>query len=134
VDFHGHQISYHAGVEVHGDKIQNVAVMNRKFHEFDAGDGDAHPIVVRGTAADESDAVQGVLIEGNAISNMKTGSRESISIVGNVMKWQSSKNYVGFSSEVLTLEIATRYLCCMLTSSMTLCLHSSVLSSDIYLS
>eukprot|EP00171_Calliarthron_tuberculosum_P004614 IDg4614t1 len=94
LEIQGHTTGYHAGVEIEGDNIEFIAVKNCKIRDFNAGGGDAHAIIVRGTSASDSAAVQHVIIDGNEVYNMKLGSSEAIAVNGNVKRWVISNNDV----------------------------------------
>ncbi|MCK5896437.1 MAG: hypothetical protein KAG20_06505, partial [Cocleimonas sp.] len=54
----------------------------------------AHGIAVYGMGKNEKKSIHDVIIEGNALSNLRTGSSESIVINGNVIGWEIKNNTV----------------------------------------
>lgn len=94
LEIRGHSTSYHAGVEVHGSDIASIVVKNCKIHSFMAGSGDAHAIIVRGTAGTDAAAVNNIIIESNTVYDMNLGSSEAIAINGNVRRWLIKGNSV----------------------------------------
>jgi len=89
LDLQGHRAGDNEiyGIVVEGKKIRNIAIMNNRIHDFDS-DENAHAIAVYGTAKAAKAAVTNVIIEGNEIRDMRTGSSESIAINGNVRRWE----------------------------------------------
>lgn len=81
------------GIFVQGKNIKRIIIRNNQIHDFDS-DENAHGIAVYGTGDTEGNAVSDVLIEGNQIYAMRTGSSESIVVNGNVRNWEISKNTV----------------------------------------
>jgi hypothetical protein len=80
------------GIIVEGKKINCIAIRNNTFSYFSTNHGDAHAIAVYGTGATASEAIRNILISGNTIHDMRTGSSESIALNGNVVRWQVSHN------------------------------------------
>ena len=80
------------GIVVEGKKINKIVIRENEIYRFSTGRGDAHAIAVYGTGAGNSNAIRNVLISGNTIHDMRTGSSESIAINGNVLRWQISDN------------------------------------------
>ena len=78
---------------VDGKSIRNIAILNNKIHGFDSNEN-AHGIAVYGTGATNAKAISNVIIEGNSVYEMRTGSSESIVVNGNVKKWEIKSNDV----------------------------------------
>ncbi|HHS92546.1 MAG TPA: hypothetical protein ENK82_04310 [Campylobacterales bacterium] len=81
------------GIVVEGSKIKKIAILNNHIHHFDSN-SDAHGIAVYGTGATGKNSISHVLIKGNEVHDMRTGSSESIVINGNVQRWEISENDV----------------------------------------
>ena len=81
------------GIQVSGENIKKVLIRNNSIHGFDS-DSDAHGIAVYGEGQTNAKAIENVIIEGNTVFDMRTGSSESIVINGNVKKWEIIKNDV----------------------------------------
>jgi hypothetical protein len=78
---------------VDGKSIKNIAILNNKIHNFDSNEN-AHGIAVYGTGITNAKAISHVIIEGNSVYEMRTGSSESIVVNGNVKKWEIKSNDV----------------------------------------
>lgn len=85
----GHQDVY--GILIRGESIHHVMISNNTIHRFHS-DSNAHAIAVFGTGGSEKTANSHILIEGNDIRDMHTGSSESIAINGNVTRWAVNRN------------------------------------------
>ncbi len=95
LELQGHQAnSFIAGIQVDGENISHIAILNNKIHDFKVGDDNAHGIVVYGEGETEVLAITDIIIEGNEVYDMKTGSSESIVINGNVTNWEIKANHV----------------------------------------
>jgi len=80
------------GIIVEGKSINCIAIRNNEIYGFSTNNGDAHAIALYGTGEKASEAIRNILISGNTIHDMRTGSSESIAVNGNVAKWQISNN------------------------------------------
>jgi hypothetical protein len=80
------------GIIVEGKSINHVVIRNNEIYNFSTGNGDAHAIALYGTGEKASQAIRNILISGNTIHDMRTGSSESIAVNGNVARWQISNN------------------------------------------
>jgi hypothetical protein len=78
---------------VEGKNIHNIFINNNKIHDFDS-DQDAHGIAIYGSGKIEKQAIRNIIIEGNKVSDMRTGSSESIVVNGNVMFWEIKNNII----------------------------------------
>ncbi len=95
LDLEGHQASnFIAGIQVDGDNISHIAILNNKIHDFKVGDNDAHGIAIYGEGQTEDKAITDIIIEGNEVYDMKTGSSENIVVNGNVTHWEINNNHV----------------------------------------
>ncbi|PID63809.1 MAG: hypothetical protein CSB44_00980 [Gammaproteobacteria bacterium] len=83
--------AYSFGIMIRGERIREVLIRNNRIHHFDS-DADAHAIAVFGTGETESDGIRDVVIDGNTVHDMRTGSSESIAVNGNVRRWVISSN------------------------------------------
>ncbi|MBL0715629.1 MAG: right-handed parallel beta-helix repeat-containing protein [Desulfosarcina sp.] len=81
------------GIMVEGKRIRNIAIRNNKIHGFDS-DNNAHGIAVYGIGKSKSKGIRDVIIEGNEVYSMRTGSSESIVVNGNVRRWEIKNNDV----------------------------------------
>lgn len=78
---------HHAGeneifaIIVEGESIQKILIRNNIIHDF-SSDRDAHGIAVFGTGNKYRTGIRNVIIEGNEVYSMRTGSSESIVING----------------------------------------------------
>ena len=81
------------GIIVEGSKIKKIAILNNTIYDFNSN-SDAHGIAVYGTGKGSKNSIKHVLIKGNQIHDMRTGSSESIVINGNVQRWEISENDV----------------------------------------
>ena len=79
------------GIIIEGENIKNIAILNNQIHDFDSN-RNAHGIAVYGTASTNRRAIANVIIEGNTVHDMRTGSSESIVVNGNVKKWEIKSN------------------------------------------
>jgi len=80
-------------ISIHGKNIQQVALLNNTISQFKSHQN-AHAIAVYGTGQQESEAISGVLIDGNDVYDMQTGASESIVVNGNVTRWAISNNRI----------------------------------------
>jgi hypothetical protein len=78
---------------VEGKNIHNIFINNNKIHDFDS-DQDAHGIAIYGSGKTEKQAIRNIIIEGNDVFDMRTGSSESIVVNGNVMFWEIKNNII----------------------------------------
>ncbi len=78
---------------IEGESISKILIKNNKIHGFDS-DVDAHGIAVYGSGNKKKQAIRDVIIEGNEVSDMRTGSSESIVVNGNVMHWEIKNNMI----------------------------------------
>ncbi len=81
------------GIVVYGQRQNKIAVLNNRIFGLNS-DADAHAIAVYGTGAGDADQISNVLIDGNQINDMRTGSSETIAVNGNVSRWQISNNTI----------------------------------------
>ena len=81
------------GIVVEGKNIRNIVIRNNKIHDFNSN-SDAHGIAVYGTGKTGRQGIRNVIIEGNEVYSMRTGSSESIVINGNVRRWEIKANDV----------------------------------------
>lgn len=81
------------GIQIYGYNIAKIAIIGNSIHNIHSTNG-AHGIAVYGTGATEASAVNNVIIEGNQVQNMMTGSSESIVTNGNVRNWEIKLNTV----------------------------------------
>jgi len=91
LDLAGHTSDEVFGIIVYGDSIDRLAFVDNSFSDFE-GLSNAHGIAVFGTGGSEATAVRHVVIEGNTMTNMKTGSSESLAVNGNVTQWEIRDN------------------------------------------
>lgn len=87
------------GFLVNGSNIKNIALLKNHIHHL-FSDEDAHGIAIYGIGSTENNAVENIIIEGNNIHNLRTGSSESIAINGNVKRWRISKNTVSHVNNI----------------------------------
>ncbi len=78
---------------IEGKNISKILIKNNKIYNFDSNE-DAHGIAVYGSGNNKKQAIHDVIIEGNDISDMRTGSSESIVVNGNVMRWEIKNNTI----------------------------------------
>ena len=81
------------GIYVEGENIRDIMIINNKIHDFNSN-VDAHGIAVYGSGENARKAIRNVVIEGNEVSNMRTGSSESIVVNGNVVRWEIKNNII----------------------------------------
>jgi hypothetical protein len=95
LDLQGHKVESDEiyGIVVEGKNINQILIRNNKIHNFDS-DNDAHGIAIYGTGKNDEEAIRNVIIEGNKVYSMRTGSSESIVINGNVANWEIKNNNV----------------------------------------
>ncbi len=93
LELHGHQATELSGVLVDSQNSFDIAILNNKIHNFD-GLNDAHGIAAYGRGLANSSGIQHLIIEGNEVYAMRTGSSESIVVNGNVRNWEIKGNYV----------------------------------------
>ena len=95
LNLQGHRVGHDEiyGIVVEGKNIRDILIHHNKIHGFDS-DNNAHGIAVYGTGENDEMGVRGVIIEGNQVYSMRTGSSESIVVNGNVRRWEIKKNRV----------------------------------------
>lgn len=95
LDIQGHHVGADEiyGIIVEGESIRNVLIRNNKIHGFDS-DNNAHGIAIYGTGKKNSTGIRNIIIEGNEVYSMRTGSSESIVVNGNVRLWEIKNNKV----------------------------------------
>lgn len=81
------------GIVVRGENIDGVVIRNNHIHDYKSWDN-AHGIAVYGEGSTGSTGIRNVLIEGNNVHDMETGSSESIVVNGNVFRWAIVGNTV----------------------------------------
>ncbi|MEE9425751.1 MAG: hypothetical protein V3V18_12380 [Methylococcales bacterium] len=82
---------YIAAIRIEGSKIRKVAVINNSISNFKS-QSNAHAIAVYGTGGTSTTSIRHILIDGNTVHTMETGSSESIVVNGNVIRWAISHN------------------------------------------
>jgi len=81
------------GLLVDGQGQNKIALLNNQiFNLF--SNADAHGIAIYGTGSTSAMATQNVLIQGNQIHDLHTGSSETIAVNGNVSNWVVSGNRI----------------------------------------
>ncbi len=93
LELYGHQATELSGILVDSQNSFDIAILNNKIHNFDGLD-DAHGIAAYGRGLADSSGIQHLIIEGNEVYSMRTGSSESIVVNGNVRNWEIKGNYV----------------------------------------
>ncbi|MCK5917082.1 MAG: hypothetical protein KAG34_01560, partial [Cocleimonas sp.] len=78
---------------IEGENINKILIKNNKIHGFNSN-VDAHGIAVYGSGDKRRQAIRNVIIEGNEVSDMRTGSSESIVVNGNVVRWEIKDNEI----------------------------------------
>jgi len=93
LEIQGHSAGNHGiyGIIVEGENIKNILIRNNRIHDFDSN-SNAHGIAVYGTAESNKRSIANIIIEGNTVYDMRTGSSESIVVNGNVKKWEIRNN------------------------------------------
>ncbi len=81
------------GVGTYNSNISHVLISNNRFTSFHGRDN-AHAIAFYGTGADDRSAIHNIIIENNHVSDMRTGSSESIVVNGNVRQWEIIGNTI----------------------------------------
>ena len=81
------------GIVVEGKNIRNILIRRNIIHDFDS-DNNAHGIAVYGTGKNNKQGIKNIIIEGNQVYSMRTGSSESIVVNGNVKRWEIKNNHV----------------------------------------
>lgn len=81
------------GIIIQGESINNILIRNNTIHDFES-DKNAHGIAVYGSGSTEQTSIKNIIIEGNNVYSMQTGSSESIVINGNVENWEVKSNHV----------------------------------------
>lgn len=79
------------GIIVSGKNIRKILIRNNKIHNF-SSNSNAHGIAVYGTGDTDDKAIRHVIIDGNSVYSMRTGSSESVVINGNVSRWEIKRN------------------------------------------
>jgi len=92
LEFQGHQAGSEDiyAVIIEGNNLNRIAVTGNTIHDF-ASHQDAHGIAVYGSG---SKGIRDVIIEGNRVYHMQTGSSESIAVNGNVQRWSVADNRI----------------------------------------
>jgi len=92
LEFQGHQAGSEElyAVIIEGNNLSRIAVTGNVIHDF-ASHQDAHGIAVYGSGGK---GIRDVIIEGNRVYNMQTGSSESIAVNGNVQRWSIAENTI----------------------------------------
>ncbi|HIO92488.1 MAG TPA: hypothetical protein EYG68_06530 [Leucothrix mucor] len=78
---------------IEGKNIQRILIKNNIINNFDSN-SNAHGVAIYGTGKNKKQAIRDIIIEGNNISNMRTGSSETIVVNGNVMHWEIKNNTI----------------------------------------
>ncbi len=81
------------GIIVEGQRIRDIAILDNHIHDFDS-DTNAHAIAVYGSGRNNSRGIRNVIIAGNRIDAMRTGSSEAIAVNGNVRRWEVRGNRI----------------------------------------
>lgn len=79
------------GIVIEGKNIKNIHIKNNKIHGFDSNEN-AHGIAVFGTGKNNKEGIYNIVIDGNEIYEMRTGSSESVVVNGNVRRWEIKNN------------------------------------------
>jgi hypothetical protein len=84
------------GISVYGT-AHHIEILNNKIHHIESNavvtsGGNAHAITVQGTHS--TIAMTDILIDGNEVYNMRTGTSESVTVNGNVTNWSVTNNNV----------------------------------------
>jgi hypothetical protein len=79
------------GIIVEGKNIKKIMIFNNEIHDFNS-DNNAHGIAVYGRGKNNREGVRDVIIDGNKIYSMRTGSSESVVVNGNVRRWEITNN------------------------------------------
>lgn len=85
--------SWTAAIEVSGSNIENVEIKNNVIHSFSSTSA-ANGIIVYGKGNSKEQSVSHIIIDGNVIRDMRTGSSETVAISGNVEHWVVSNNRI----------------------------------------
>ena len=81
------------GIGTYDSNISHVLISDNRIANLH-GSENAHAIAFYGTGATEASAINNIIIENNHISDMRTGSSESIAINGNVRQWEIRGNTI----------------------------------------
>jgi len=81
------------GIGSYASNISQVMLSNNRIANFH-GNENAHAIAFYGIGATDEEAINNIIIENNQISDMRTGSSESIVINGNVRQWEIVGNMI----------------------------------------
>ena len=79
------------GIIVEGKNIKKIMIHNNEIHDFNS-DNNAHGIAVYGRGKNNREGVRDVIIDGNQVYSMRTGSSESVVVNGNVRRWEITNN------------------------------------------
>lgn len=95
LDIQGHYVADDEiyGIIIRGKNIQKIMINDNTIHDFNS-DSNAHGIAVYGTGRNNRNGIKHIVIEGNEVYSMKTGSSESIVVNGNVRRWEIIGNDV----------------------------------------
>lgn len=80
-------------INISGSSIENVLIKNNRIEYLNGKEG-AHGIAALGTGNTEQSAISNLIIEGNQLSDLRTGFSESIVVNGNVKNWEIINNSV----------------------------------------
>lgn len=81
------------GIGSYASNISQIMVTNNRIANF-YGHENAHAIAFYGNGATDDESINNIIIENNEVSNMRTGSSESIVINGNVRHWEIIGNRI----------------------------------------
>jgi len=95
LQFEGHKAGDEEifAILIEGKNIQKILIKNNIIKNFDSN-ADAHGIAVYGTGKKNKQAIHDIIIEDNTLSNMRTGSSETIAVNGNVSHWEIKNNSI----------------------------------------
>jgi hypothetical protein len=79
------------GIIIQGQNIRKILIKNNKIHDF-SSNSNAHGIAVYGSGKNNQQSIRNIIIEGNEVYSMRTGSSESIVVNGNVRRWEIKNN------------------------------------------
>ncbi len=96
---HDYQDKNVFGILVSGENIDSIAIVKNSIHHLFSDDG-AHGIGIYGSGDTEHNAITNVIIDNNLVSNMRTGSSESIAINGNVKNWEITNNQISHVNNI----------------------------------
>lgn len=81
------------GIFIEGESINRVQVKNNTIKNLHS-ENNAHGIAAYGTGSSELTSISDIIIEGNTLDDLRTGSSESIVVNGNVKQWEILNNRV----------------------------------------